>query len=467
MKKYLVFFLAFFFIVSCQKDVNEDIIEIEIESRSANLNTDATSAGDIIRDHFNNNKTSDPLLLLPEEYREEFNNRLNYLTDNFSEDLEFSSVLEMLEVKYVISESARNELQFFYDGLIIALEEDAHSVFDYYKVELNRNRMLSPLESYQVTTIIEVSQALWDVTCIHLGIANDFQVVTRGDREPLCDELIDDLKIQLTHTLGVAALGLVGGAAYGGYVAGPAGVLVGGLIGSVVGAIGGWFDGKSRLDFLYEECEKCLPPTLIDISTAECSLAADFTPVGAGSMVTSLLWESNQTIPASATGSRTQTQTFSHIPGSGPISFKVTSTCIFDGNPIRLDNNLSGGNIESRVASVPYNAFYVVGNDAIKIPIVNGQIGSPVTETYKYSGLAINNPDDYSYEFLGNVVNGSVVSSTSNSITIRWYPSNLNDYILSQFVWGTFKFRVTNNCPGGQSKVFTFTSLINGSENEI
>jgi len=55
----------------------------------------------------------------------------------------------------------------------------------------------------------------------------------------------------------------------------------------------------------------------------------------------------------------------------------------------------------------------------------------------------------------------------SNSITIRWFPSNLSVYISSQFVWGSFRYRVTNNCPEGKSKIFTFPTLINGSEHEI
>ncbi|MFT6336885.1 MAG: hypothetical protein ACJATI_003646 [Halioglobus sp.] len=470
MKIYLIFFLSLFLIVSCQKDIDEEILKVEIDTRSVNVGSESTFSGDIIRDHFHNNKESDPLLMLPEEYREEFSSRLNYFTDNFNEELEFSSILEKVENKYCITKDVNTELQLFYNGLIASIEDDAYSVYSYYNKEVAKNRNLSPLESFQVTTVIKISQALWDVTCIQFGIANSLQINTRGDRDPLCDEVVDALRNHTISTIGGVIGGVSAGGLIGGAIGGPIGAGVGTVVGGIVGGIIGWKNAWSRrgsIDRLYAECEKCLPPTSIDVVTAECSLTADFTPVGAGSMVTSLLWESDQTTPSSATGSRTQTQTFSHIPGSGTISFKITSTCMFDGNSIMLDGNLSAGNIENRVVSVPYNAFYVVGNDAIKIPITNGQVGSPVTETYQYSGLAIDNPDDYSFEFLGNVVNGSVVSTTSNSITIRWYPSNLNDYILSQFVWGSFKFRVTNNCPGGQSKVITLTSLINGSENEI
>lgn len=468
MNKLIIFCFSLFLIVSCQKDLSEDILEAnQIDLRSSFVNKESTSAGDIIRDHFQNNKESDPLTLIPEDSREEFRRMLSNFTIDLNDNSEFSDILLKLRNEYGMNEAVSKELELFHKGLIMALKEDAHSVFNYYKNELQKNRKLTPLQLYQVITIIEASQALWDVTCIHIGIANDFQSMTRDERNPLCDELIDDLEIQLTHTLGVAAFGLVGGAAYGGYVAGPAGVLVGGLIGSVVGGIGGWFDGKNRLDFLYEECEKCLPPNSIDVTTEECSLTADFTPIGAGSMVTSLLWESDQTIPSSATGSRTQTQSFSHIAGSGPIKFKITAKCRHEGESILLFKDLDGGNIESQVVSVPYNAFYVVGNDAIKIPIVNGQVGGPVTETYQFSGLAIDDPDNYSYEVLGNVANGSIVSSTSNTITIRWYPSNIDEYLLSEYVWGSLRFKVTNNCSGGESKVFIFNPIIYGHEYEI
>lgn len=467
MKNYLIFFLSLFLIVSCQKDVNEDNFDLEIDSRNVNLDSEATSAGDIIRDHFHNNKASDPLLLLPEEYREEFSARLNYLTDNYSDDLEFSSVLEKLRNEYGMTEAVSTELQLFHNGLIAALEEDAHSVHNYYNIELQKNRNLSTLDSYLVSNIIEASQALWDVTCIHLGIANEFQLMTREDREPLCDPLIDDLTTQLIHINAGVTSGAKLGGAIGGIIGGPVGSGVGTLIGAIGGGVLGWFSSDATLDRLYAACERCLPPTSLSITTDDCSLTADFTPVGAGTSVTLLLWESDQTMPNSATGSRTQTQTFTHLPGSGTIKFDITSTCMFDGNAITLSRPLSGGNIERRLLNVPYNAFYVVGNDAIKIPITNGVVGAAVTETYQYRGLALDNPDDYSYELLGGVINGSVVSSTSNSITIRWFPSNLSAYISSQFVWGSFRYRVTNNCPGGESKIFTFTALINGSENEI
>jgi hypothetical protein len=467
MKNFLIFFLSLFLIVSCQKDVNEDNFDLEIDSRNVNLNSDATSAGDIIRDHFHNNKASDPLLLLPEEYREEFNTRLNYLTDNYSDDLEFSSVLEKLRNEYGMTEAVSIELQLFHDGLIAALEEDAHSVHNYYNIELQKNRNLSTLDSYLVSNIIEASQALWDVTCIHLGIANEFQIMTREDREPLCDPLIDDLRTQLIHINAGVGSGAYLGGLIGGILGGPVGAGVGTIIGAVGGGILGWFSSDATLDRLYAACERCLPPTSLSVTTSDCSLTADFTPVGAGISVTSLLWESEQTIPMSATGSRTQTQTFSQIPSSGPIEFRITSTCMFDGNPITLFRDLSGGNIEGQLLDVPYNAFYVTGNDALKIPITNGIVGAAVTETYQYSGLALDNSGDYSFEFLGSVVNGTVVSTSSNSITIRWFPANINDYILNKFAWGSFRFRVTNNCPGGESKIFTFTALINGDENEV
>ena len=121
MKNYLILFLSLFLIVSCQKDLNEDIIEIEIDSRSVTFNSEAITAGEFIRDHFHNNKASDPLLLLPEEYREEFNNRLNYLTNDYSDDLEFSSVLQKLRKEFGLSKEVSNELQLFHDGLIAAI----------------------------------------------------------------------------------------------------------------------------------------------------------------------------------------------------------------------------------------------------------------------------------------------------------------------------------------------------------
>jgi len=470
MKNLFLSVLCIFLAFSCGK---EDIVptKSEVPETATTTNVNSTEsedniidAYDIIVDHFSNNRNAVPSSVLPEVGRDEFVAKILEVCENFKTGLEVSAVLTKLVSEYGMSVELQEQINLFHNGLLDQLNADAYDVEEYYLTELDKKRGLNHADSYLIYQMIRVSQGAWQIIMTDLGIQSRLGIVSRNDRDPLCQDLIDDLNIKLIHIgAGASAGGYLGGQ-IGGAIAGPLGAGVGSVIGFVGGAILGWFSGDATLDRKYARCEECLPPTSILRDVADCSLTADFTPIGAGSNVTQLTWSSNQTVPPSATGARDETQTFTHIAGSGPITFRIDAECVFEGDDIVLSRDLPGGNIEGLTLSVPSNAFYLTGDDMVFIYTGGGPVGGPVTVTYQYNGLALDNSGDYTFQQIGGVQNGTIVSTTSSSITIRWYPTNLQEFEETQTAQGRVRYRVTNTCPGGESKIVSFGVLITGDD---
>ena len=470
MKNLCLSLLCIFLTISCGK---EDIIPTISEVTDTTTASNATNTGgedhvidayDIIVDHFSNNRDAMPSSILPEVGRDEFVVKVLEVCENFKSDLEVSEVLATLVSEYDMSVELQDHINLFHNGLINQLHANAYNDEQYYLSELDKERGLNNGDSYLMHQIIRGSQGAWQVIMSDLGIKSSLGIVSRNDRDPLCDALIDDLSIRLAFISAGLASGAKLGADIGGIVGGPVGAVVGGVIGAVGGAILGWFSGGDVLDREYAQCEACLPPTSIIRDVADCNLTADFTPIGAGSNVTQLTWSSEQTIPPSATGARDETQTFTHIAGSGPITFTIDAECVFNDEDIVLSRDLPGGNIEALTLSVPSNAFYLTGDDMIFIYVGGGPVGGPVTVTYQYNGLALDNTGDYTFQQVGDVQNGTVVSETSNSITIRWYPTNIQEFEETLTAQGRIRYRVTNTCPDGESKIVSFGVLITGDD---
>ena len=58
----------------------------------------------------------------------------------------------------------------------------------------------------------------------------------------------------------------------------------------------------------------------------------------------------------------------------------------------------------------------------------------------------------YSFSVVpSSITNGVIVSQTSTSITIRWQPTNWQQFVQKLYAEGSLTFSVTNNCPGGQT----------------
>lgn len=469
MKNLLLIALCIFFAFSCGKEDTTLTISEETDFATSNATSTETpeniiDAYDLITDHFSNNRDAIPSSILPVARREKFVAEVLNICENFKSDLVIADVLNTLVNNYDMSKELAHQLNQFHDGLINQLRTNAYDVEKYYLAELDKERALNSADSYIIFQTIRASQGAWKVIMSDLGIESSLGIVSRNDRDPLCQPLIDDLNIKLIHIGAGATSGAFLGSTIGGILGGSIGSGIGAVVGAVGGAILGWFSSDATLDRKYAECEKCLPPMSVLQDITDCSLTADFTPIGAGSNVTQLTWSSEQTIPSTATGARDETQTFTHIAGSGPITFTIDAECVFEGQDIVLSDDLSGGNIEELTLSVPNNAFFLTGDDMVFIYGGGGPVGGPVTVTYHFNGLAIDNPGDFTFQQVGGVQNGTIVSTTPSSITIRWYPSNLQEFEQTLTAQGRISYRVTNTCPDGESRILTFGVLITGDD---
>jgi len=457
--------------ISCNKE-EVAIKETNLEQKEKNYLTngflgeeenEVIDVYDLMVAHFENTRTSDLSMYLHGEEENELVAQIIELCEDFGENTTFASSLDNLASEYEIDTDLITELNLFNVGLINKIHEDVYSVADYYITELSKDRSLNHNDNYILQQVIKGSHGVWHVILKDLGILPNDGINTRDD-DPLCIELVESLGDRMDLINAGIAIGAISGTAIGAFVGGPIGALAGSGIGALVGGIAGWFKGDSIKDRQYDQCEDCIPPTsLFTVSQSGCSLNFSCAPVGTGSNVTSLFWSSAQTIPTTVIGTRSQNQIFQHILGSGPVTMNVTASCVIDGNPVTLTRIVLLGDIEQQQLNVPSNAFFMVGNDAININVENGQVGSPVTETYQYRGLAVEDPGTYDYEFL-SITNGTVVSSTSSSITVRWYPEDPDYFVLQGFVWGELTFRVTNNCTGGESKIINLNTMIYAGE---
>lgn len=164
----------------------------------------------------------------------------------------------------------------------------------------------------------------------------------------------------------------------------------------------------------------------------DCTPTATYLAYGFGADNTTLNWINTGGTPTSATTPTSNPRVV--ITQDNPavaVNTDIVAVCV-DGSTEA--NTLSfSRNLATLVKSV--SGVNLLGPDQIY-----------PGETYTYTGYGISANSNYSSQWF--VDGGTMISSTYNSVTVRW-DDDLSD--------GRLQLQVTNNCPGGEQQVFTIT----------
>lgn len=401
--------------------------------------------------------------LMPEVYRDQFSTEFKNLMSKYLAD---GSSFEIMLNDFESEGSISTELKAYYldlfDGINSTLNREPTNIINFLNLGFQEvgTSNLNYDDRVKVKSFIETSKNVYKYL-----LENQEDIIYR-DEDP-CPP--DWITIAWYTSVGASA-----GAKLGSFLGGgPWGTAIGAAIGAALG-----YEAGRAISKVHEEsCRDCLGATgLSSQITEDCGGEADFIPSGYGSNVFEITWTAINGNPSSGTITPTESFRVAQVSSTEDLIIEICTQCKeteFD--PLKPNNTNTFLSVHCQTftydligdeTGVSWTDLIITGISKIELPEPNSNnyndYNYSETETYYFSGPAVWNSQKYSLSIGSNVENGSIVSSTPNSVTINWKVSNTswNEYLNGGSVDGKANITVQNLCPGGDSRTFPIYSLI-------
>ncbi len=408
--------------------------------------------------------------LKPEEFfldpnlQEDFRSKFDSLIDEYKDNSYEEVLLDFVSKGYISEELKDYKLSLYSD--LDAGVDDVESYLDNKFNDID-NYNLSPNEKYDFKTEVKGLKYSYIYISEIDDIPIDSALVYRGDPPGDCDI---DWEEYVTTLRKYVLLGSGVGAAIGSVVPGV-GTTIGAGVGAIVGLGAGLVVEWNNTDQAQRFCERCIPTGLSKEPSGDCDGSALFTPT-AGSHAYKFEWDILHGTPHHAfTLPGEPLQIWQDDP-EYEVLIEVTSYCHFDEDmDLQLKKEFGPYDIFEDQNKVPAGALFFDGIDYFKFspsPTSSDNANTysvSYTETYKLGGLAILYPDVYTIDGVVSSENAINITITGTDLTVTWKVDSQHwDEFYNGGAFGhtegIVNVKVSNNCPGGDSKTFSLKSLL-------
>lgn len=390
--------------------------------------------------------------LLPQSIHDEYMNMFNALQLEVN-NMDFQDAILHLQKKGAFSrnlakafiDSQRLFDTYYYDSSIPKLS----------LVRIQINKRIEFLKKSTLLTIEEKKTAVAHLSVIK-GILQYFEELFTVNQSITNYEGVNlrgcSVWDRLRCIIVSAGLGIAGGITIGAIIGGdigsaseiPGGAEVGSFLGGIIGGtIGGIIGGIVGI-FINTCCTpdfECFAVVGISLKFFNCSSEAEYTTWGFGRDDVTLIWENEGGIPATATTPvidlRSAKLIISQELPNTPVRTTITSVC---------SNQQTNAPVGPFVRDLHTLAKSVQGVE------LAGEDQVAPGFTYSYFGFGLSNNPNYTTQWFVN--EGTILSSSNEAVTIQWNSELTNAWV---------QMRVTNNCPGGQTSIFTLNMTGDGS----
>ncbi len=238
-------------------------------------------------------------------------------------------------------------------------------------------------------------------------------------------------------------IGLVAGVAVlvasGGTAALITPLMVTGMSVGIVGGLGMLNNESSNCNSCEDDFD-CNGVAGVSLAFSNCNPSATYTAFGFGNDVTMLTWTNTGGTPATATTT---------VAAAAPTILNITQTSPTIPVITTITTNCPPSSDDAETIVLSRNLATIVGQ--VLGLTLHGEDHAVPGETYYYHVFGIDNNPSYTTEWFIN--NGTIVNSDDGYAEVIWGVGS--SWIQAQ---------VTNNCPGGQSRTYTFNVEGDGDE---
>lgn len=460
-------------VISCNKDLginsNSDAMKIRSRSNEATMHEpDYEKLGKTLYEYLKDYSaiTSPEVFFLPVEYRNQFKVKIDSFANLYKNNT-YEEILSDFVSKGLISNELKSYKIILYNDLFNGIP-DVKRYLESKFVNIDQLN-LSQDEKYNFKTevtllkyayqyISEIDQRSIDSLRINLRDTGD-------DCDIDWEKYLNSLRNYVLWGSGV-------GAAIGSIIPGF-GTGLGGGIGAIVGLGFGLMIEWDETDQDIRFCEKCIPAGLSHRLVDNCNPSAFFV-AKAGSAAYKFNWSIVNGVPTSATTVPGQELLITQTNQNAPLSIVITSFCHYDEDTdLQLSKPFGPYNLFNEQVKVPESALFFIGQDYFIFnpgPTANQNFETynvSATSNYILSGVAIDNPGKFTISDVLYSQNASYVSLEGNSLRVNWKvdSDHWDEFVgydagLGGQTEGIITLKVTNNCSGGESKLFNLKVTI-------